>query len=136
MTGPLGKLFRVLELRAAVTFSKGMDMIHVAQYRSCTVGEPLGASAPEIPRRHDPAMYVRHARPDEPSRLKPTAALGDLDGANFARPFIDVLKQMAVDRPQMIEVEIARRHRFEKPLRDEPALRCFQRRASLIPSLF
>ncbi|MDE2790229.1 MAG: hypothetical protein OXI81_07375 [Paracoccaceae bacterium] len=55
-------------------------------------------------------MDVRHAGFDEPPRLETTPALGDLDGADLARPGVDVLKQMAVDRLQVGEVEIARWH--------------------------
>ena len=81
------------------------------------------------------AVNVRHAGRDEPPRLEPALALGDLDGADVSRPCVDVLEQVAVDRFQVVEVEIARRHGLKEAQGDKLAFRRFQRRASRMSSL-
>ena len=101
-----GKLLQKLELRPPIALVERVDMVDAAQHRTCAFGEPVRPRSPEIPCRHDAAVNVRHAGGDEPSRLKPALALGDVDGAELARPFVDVLEQVAVDRPQVVEVEI------------------------------
>ena len=75
-------------------------------------------------RSHDAAVNVRHAGGDEAPRPKPAVALGGLDGADLARPCIDVLKKVAVDRRQAVEVEIARRHGLKETKGDKLAFRC------------
>ena len=57
-------------------------------------------------------MNVRHAGLDVLPELELLVALADLDGAQLAGPLVDVLKQMAMDRTEMREVEIAARHRL------------------------
>ena len=69
----------------------------------------------------------RNAGRYEPPWLETTPALGDLDGADLARPSVDVLEQVAMDRLEVDEVEIARRHGLNKASGDEPAFRRLQR---------
>ena len=128
MAGALGKLLQILELRAAVALAERVDMVDVAQHRTRALSEPVRPRAPEIRRRHNAAVNVRHAGRNEPPRLEPALALGDLDGADLARPRVDVLEQVAVDRLQVGEVEIARRHGLKKALGDKLAFRRLQRR--------
>ena len=45
---------------------------------------------------------------------EPAAALGDLDRAEFVRPVIDVLEQVAMNGRQTGEVKVARRHRLKR----------------------
>ena len=126
-----GKLLQILELRSAVALAEGVNMVDVAQHRTRALGEPVRPRSPEVPCLHDAAVNVRHAGGDEPPRLEPALALGDLDGADPARPFVDVLEQVAVDRFQMVQVEIARRHGFKEAQGDKLAFRRFQRRRVL-----
>ena len=125
--GVRGELLQVLELRAPVALAERVDMVDVAQYRTGARGEPVRPQPPEILCRHDAAVNVRHAGGDEPPRLEPAPALGDLDGADLTRPGVDVLEQVAMDRFQVGKVEITRRHGLEKALGDERALRRLQR---------
>ena len=55
-------------------------------------------------------------------------SLADFNRPDFARPFVDILEQVAMDGLQMSEVKIARRHRLKKPLSDQQALGGLQRR--------
>ena len=127
VTGPPGELLQILELRPSVPFAKRMDMVHVAQDRSRARRERVRPRPPEIPRRHDPAVDIRHPGLNETPWLESAAALGDLDGAEFARPIVDILEKVAVNRLEMGEVELACRHGFEKPLGDELPFRRVQR---------
>ena len=57
----------------------------------------------------------------EPLRLETTPAIGDLDGADLARPGVDVLEQVALNCLQVGKLEVARRHGLNKSLGDELA---------------
>ena len=128
VAGALGKLLQILELRAAVALAERVDMVDVPQHRTRALGEAVRPRAPEEPCHHNAPVNVGHAGGNAPPRLEPALALGDLDGADLARPRVDVLEQVVVDRLQVDEVEIARRHRLKKALGDKLAFRCLQRR--------
>ena len=95
----------------------------------CTQHRPRKppAHTPEVPRRHDAAVYICHARLDEASWLELAAALADFDCSNLTRPLVDILEQVVMNGPQMSEVEIACRHCLEKTLGNELPLRGIQR---------
>ena len=50
-------------------------------------------------------MDIGHAGFDQLAELKLAAVLGDFDRADLARPFVGVLKQVAMDGLGVIEVE-------------------------------
>ena len=50
-------------------------------------------------------MNVGHTGLDVLPELELLATLADLDGAQFARPLVDVLEEMAMDGAQMGQVE-------------------------------
>ena len=75
-------------------------------FRSC-FGERIRRKPLQHVARDQPAMNVSHARFNVADELKPRSALAHIDGANLPGPVIDVLEQMAVDGPQMCEVEFA-----------------------------
>ena len=135
VTGPPGELLQILELRPSVPFAKREDMVHIAQDRSRARRERVRPRSLEIPRRHDPVADIRHPGLDETPWLESAVAFGDLDGAEFARPIVDILEKVAVNRLQMGEVKLACRHGFEKPLGDELPFRRVQRPATRMPSL-
>ena len=72
-------------------------------------------------------MDIRHASLNEPPRLELIAAFLNLYGPYLSGPFVNVLKEMVVNRLEMIKVEIPRRNRFQKALRYKLALRRLQR---------
>jgi hypothetical protein len=82
-------------------------------------------------------MDIRHAGFDRPAKLELASTLRDLDRPDFARPFIDILKEMPVNGAQMCEVEIAQRNAAGGARDGEFALMEFQRRlvgySQLIP---
>ncbi len=82
-----------------------VDTVDAAQYQSITIGEPVRVDSPEMPRRYEAAASVRHADRDEPPRLETTPVLGNLVATDVARPGVDILKQVAVDRFQVVKVE-------------------------------
>ena len=85
-------------------------MVDVTRHRTRAPGEPVRPRSPKIPCRQDAAVNVCHAGGDQPPRLEPALSLGDLNGADLARPCVDVLEQVAVDRLQVVGIEFARRH--------------------------
>ncbi len=54
------------------------------------------------------------------------AILGNFNPAHLAGPIVDILKEMTVDTPQMIEVEIAGGGSFDGPLNDKEPFRLVQ----------
>lgn len=115
VSGPLRELLQVLDLCSPVTVAKRVNMVDIANNPPRSVREVLGISTAEILRRCDTAMNIRHAGLDETHRLKPAARFAYFDGSDLARPFIDILEQVAVYGLQVGEVEITRWHSLVKP---------------------
>jgi hypothetical protein len=67
-------------------------------------------------------MNIGHAGFDKPVELKLVTALGDLDGPQLTGPAEDVLKEVAVDRAEVSEVEDAGRNAFTDALNHQPSL--------------
>ena len=62
---------------------------------------------------HQPPMHIRHAGFDIAMELELIAAFGNLQCADFTRPFINILKRMAVNSFQMGEIEITNWHAIQ-----------------------
>ena len=122
MTGALAELLQIEELRSAITVAKGMDVVHISHDRPGGLGKLGQGQAPEEVSPIEPPVDVGHACFDETSELESMAALGNLDRAHFAGPIVDILKEMAVDRPQVDQIEITGRYALVNPLGDKATL--------------
>ena len=100
------ELVEVLQLGPPVPFSKRMDVVDIAENFAGRRGESGGFEMGEEIRRTEPFVDVRPADFDETAKLEQLAALGDLDGADFARPIVQVLKQVTVNSAEVVEIEI------------------------------
>jgi len=118
----VGQLFKILQLGAAVAFAERVDVVHVAHDRSGRPREGRAAQASQEVRLLQPPVNVGHAGFDELAKLELVAALGDLDGAQLARPGVQVLKKMPVDGAEMGQVKTAPGRAFGDPLGDNPPL--------------
>ena len=67
-------------------------------------------------------MDVCHSSLDVAPELELVPALVDFDRAQFSGPLIDILKQVAVDSPEMCEIECAAWHTASCPLDHETPL--------------
>ena len=104
-----------------------MDVVDVADDHGGLFGEAgRGQSLQEAGSR-EAAVNVRHAGLDELAELELLAALADLDRAQFAGPVVDVLKEVAMDRAQMGEVEGATRNRLARIRKATSARSCLSR---------
>jgi hypothetical protein len=65
---------------------------------------------------------ICHSGLDVAPKLELVPTLVDFDRSQLACPFIDVLKQVAVDSPEMCEIECAAWHAASCPLDDETPL--------------
>ena len=116
----LRQLFKILQLGAAVAFAERVDVVHVAHDRAGGLGEGRAAPAAQEVRLLKPPMNVGHAGFYELAKLELVAGFGDLDGAQLARPGVQVLKEMPVDGAEMGQVKTARGRAFGDPLGDQP----------------
>ncbi len=123
VAGLRAKLAQVLGLDTAVAFAKRVDVVHVAKNVTCGGREVLTAQAAEKIGRLKPPMNIGHAGFNEPAELELVAVLGDLDAADLARPFVDILEQMMVDGTQVRQVEMAGRRTFPQPLNHQPSFK-------------
>ena len=119
MTGLCGQLFEILQLGPTIAFAERMDVVHIAHDPASHGGEGGWVQAAQEVCPRQPPMDIGHAGLDEPAELELVAILGDLDRAKFTGPREEVLKQVAVDRAEMGEVEVACRGAFRDPLRDK-----------------
>ena len=71
-------------------------------------------------------MNVGHSRLDVSPELKLIAALRYLDSADLACPLVDILKQMAVDGFQVVEIKVTVRNAFSGPLCHLPPLKSIE----------
>ncbi len=92
-----GQLFKILKLGAAVAFAERVNIVHVAHDRPRRLGEGASAQPPQEVRLLKPPVDVGHAGFDELAKLELAPVLGDLHGAEFAGPRVQVLKQVPVD---------------------------------------
>ena len=127
----LSQLFEIVKLCTPIAFSEWMDIVHVAQdfpghrrKRSAT------RTAKKI-RPLKPPVNIRHTGFDVPPELELMAALGYLHGSKFARPIMDILKQMPVNGAKVRKVEAPFGSAFGCPLdRKSPLGSIEQRRIS------
>ena len=122
MTRLLGQLFEILKLGAAIALPERVNIVDVAQNRARCPGERAGAQVSQEPSLLEAPVNVRHSGFDELAKLKLVAVLGDLDGAQLARPIVDVLKQVSMDRAEVGKVETASGNAFGDALGDKFAL--------------
>ncbi len=108
--------------RAGSVRKPGMDVVDVADDDAGRPGEFILAQILEEPGLLQSAMNIGHAGFDKLAELELMAALGDFDGAQLARPIVNVLEQIAVDILEMGQVEPARRNALRRALRHELAL--------------
>ncbi|MEJ0079363.1 MAG: hypothetical protein WDO17_28805 [Alphaproteobacteria bacterium] len=66
-------------------------------------------------------MYIGHSGLDELAELELLLPFADLDGAQFARPVVDVLKKVTMDGAKVLQVEIVAGDPASNPQRDERA---------------
>ena len=118
----LGQLFKILELGAAVAFAERVNIVHVAHDRPGRTREGVAAQASQEVRLLKPPVNVGHAGFDVLAKLELVAALGDLDGAQLARPRVDILEKMPVNGAKVGQVETARGCAFGDPLGDKLSL--------------
>jgi hypothetical protein len=116
VTRPLGKLLQVLELRPAIPLPERVDVIHIPHNFPGPRRELCRGQVIEKVGCSDLAMYVSHAGLDISPELELLPALGNLHGADFSCPFIDILKQVPMDRLQVGEIEIPSRDASLCPL--------------------
>jgi hypothetical protein len=115
----LGQLFEIKQLGAAISFTEGMDVIHITKDSAGGSGELRAAQvAKKIP-AFEPPVNIVHAGRDEPLKLEQMPAFGDLHRPDFAGPIIGVLKQVPVYGLKVGKLEAALRHAFDDSLRDE-----------------
>ena len=98
MTGPLRQLLQILELDTTITFAEWMDEIYVTQNWPNLAGKLFRGRPLKICCRGNPAMEIRHASLDEPPRLELIAAFLNLYSPYLSGPFVNVLKEMVVNR--------------------------------------
>jgi len=122
----VGQLFEILQLGAAVAFAERVDVVHVAHDGSGRPREDRAAQASQEIRLLKAPVNVGHAGFDELAKLELVAALGDLDGAQLARPGVQVLKKMPVNGAKVSEVKVPRGRAFSDPLGDKPPLHLVQ----------
>ncbi len=130
MSRLLGQEAEILKLSSPVAFAKGVHIVHVAHDRAGGRGELPAAEVAEKAGLFQPPVNIGHAGLDELAKLELTSTLVDLDGAKLPRPVVGVLKEMAMDGPQVAEIKAARGDCFGHPLGDRLALDIIQ--ASLI----
>lgn len=70
MPGPLSQLVKILELCSAVTLSKGMDIIHVANNCPSLDRELIGRQLRQITPFDQSAVHVPHTGFDKARMLK------------------------------------------------------------------
>ena len=122
MTRPCGKLPEILQLRSAIAFAEGVDIVHIPDDLPGPRREVGSGETFERRALHDLAMHVVHTGLDVLPELKLAPSLGHLHGADLPGPVVDVLKQMEVDGPQVSEVEIPAWHALNGPLCHQTAL--------------
>jgi hypothetical protein len=126
MAGLGGQLLQILELGAPVSFTERVDVVHIADDRAGRLGERRFVHSAQVVRHHEAPMDICHARLDVSPELELVAVFGDLYGPDLSRPVVDILEEVAMDRPQVEKVEAARWRAFPRPLRDEPSLQSIQ----------
>ncbi len=102
--------------------AKRVDVVHVSDDLTRTFREVLARQPYEMPACPYAPMHVGHSGFDISTKLELVPALGDLDGAKLARPVVDILEQMAVDGPKVLQVDVTIRNSFTRTLCDKLAL--------------
>ena len=122
MTSIPGELIKIDKLGRAVAFTKGMDIVQIADELPRLSREITRLDAPKKVATKQTPVYVRHACFNELPGLELLLALGNLDLANVAGPLVNVLKKMAVNRLQMRQFEAAVRDLFDHACHNSRAL--------------
>ena len=99
------QLLEILRLRAAVTLSKGVDVVHVADHDAGVSCEVIRAQAFQEARLGQTTMNIGHTCLDVAAKLELMATLVDFDRAQFAGPIVDVLEEVTVDGTEMSKVK-------------------------------
>lgn len=118
-----GELFQMDELHPAVAVAERVDVVDVADDFTGLTGEVVAGQSFKKAALDQAPVHVTHAGLDVPAELELRAALENLDGTYLSSPFVKILKQVAVDRFQVIEIEIAGRDTLTQTLRDKAAFR-------------
>lgn len=121
MPGLFRKHAKILQLRASIALSEGMDVVDVANNHSGFIGENIGAETTQKLSSQQTAVHVRHAGFDEAKRHELCAAFGDLYNADLSRPVVDVLENVAMDGAELAEIKIACRKALSYALRRQAA---------------
>ncbi len=128
MAGRFGKQFEILELNAAVSLAKRVDVVHISDDPTGFGRKGRPIERLQIIAALKPPMDVGHTGFDVSAKLKLLPAFRELDAAKFARPFKDVPKQMTMNGAQVSEVEPAGWHAFRDALRNKEALHAVELR--------
>ena len=119
MAGLRGQLLEIEQLATAIPLPEGMHIVDVADNFTGGRREGRAAQAAEEIPCGKPAVDIAHAGFNEAAELKPVSTFCDLDGAQFAGPVKDILKQVPVDGLQMQKIKVAGRDAFTDPLRHQ-----------------
>lgn len=115
------QLFEINHLRASVSFTERMHVVHVPDDPRGLLGEFLAGEVFQEICADQPLVNVRHTGFDVSAKLELVTALVQFDSTNLAGLGVDILKQVPVDRAQMRQVEFAGRRSFGKALRHQHA---------------
>lgn len=122
MSGSLGQQLEILKLCASVALAERMNEVDVADDHGNLRCKIRFRQTAQEPRPGKPTMNVRHAGVDVLAELKLLRAFADLDSADFASPWVDVLEQMAMDSLEMREIKRADRYAFRNALSNDESL--------------
>lgn len=99
-----------------------MDIVEVADNSASFVGEGLGVQPAQERSRFQPAVNVRHPGFNVTAQLELLPAFRYFDCPGFSRPIVDILKQVPVDRLEMIKIKQSLRRAFRYALRHQRTL--------------
>lgn len=104
--GTLAKLLEVLKLGASIAFAEGVDVVHVTHDLPGGLSKSIGGCAAKKVCGFEAAMNICHAALDEGLGHEALATLADLDAAHLPGPIIDILEEVAMDRLEVLQVEV------------------------------
>lgn len=82
-----------------------MDVIHIANDKRNLPSKIRQGQTCQKSRLHQPPVNIGHPGGDVLPKLELLGAFADFNRPNLACPVINVLEQVAVDGPQMSEIE-------------------------------
>lgn len=105
-------------LRAAIAFAKGMDCVQFSKEMCAIGGKFVGREAAQLVMFGEPGEQGIYLRRDVLGIAEHTRILGDANGAEAARPSVDILEKMAVNRTNVRGCKTPRRQCLHTTLRN------------------